>query len=146
MNNTETKETATLCNCGCGLPVTSKYRQGHDARHAGIVARAAVAYADTHGVDYLNDELYESLPTPALKNKAKKAAARMVSKGAKRSERRANSVAKFGSKEGDRTGYVKIGRWDYPARKNARGEVVRNTKRDGSGTWSPADPEKFRAL
>lgn len=142
----ETPETTSVCLCGCEQEVNVKYQMGHDARHAGIVARQAVERAKAQGIDYLMDELYEALPTPALRLKSKRAAANIMSKAATRAERKASKRASFGAKDGDRAGIVRIGRWDYPARKNGRGEVVRNTKRDGSGTWAPANPELFKAL
>jgi hypothetical protein len=38
-------------------------------------------------------------------------------------------------------GTVKVGRWDYPARQDPSTKAVeRNTARDGSGEWVPADP------
>jgi hypothetical protein len=43
-------------------------------------------------------------------------------------------------------GTIKVGRWTYPAAKDADGRVTRNTKRDGSGEWdvvSLADRDKF---
>lgn len=41
------------------------------------------------------------------------------------------------------TGTVKVGRWDYPAKMDQNGIVVRNTKRDRSGEWVDADAERF---
>jgi hypothetical protein len=145
-NDDSLPSTGANCGCGCGFPVERSYRMGHDARHAGLVARAAIEYAAKRGMDYLDDALYEALPSNALKVKAKKQASRLAQRGAKRGERKAAKKASFGAKDGDRTGTVRIGRWEYPARKNGRGEVVRNTKRDGSGTWAPADASKFKAL
>lgn len=36
------------------------------------------------------------------------------------------------------TGTVKVGRWEYPARRDESGDIERNTKRDGSGEWEVA--------
>lgn len=130
----EIPEETNLCGCGCGQEVNSKYKQGHDARHAGEVARAAAETALAKGVDYSMDELYEVLPSQALRIKAKNMAARLVAKKKRQSKRVKAEI-----------GTVRHGRWDYPARKNARGEVVRNTKRDGSGTWTPVDASAFKA-
>lgn len=51
------------CRCGCGAQVASRrlYRPGHDARHAGVAARAALAGDPT---------AVAALPTPALQAKA----------------------------------------------------------------------------
>lgn len=40
-------------------------------------------------------------------------------------------------------GTVKVGRWTYPAEKHAGGTVMRNDKRDGTGSWVEADPAKY---
>lgn len=41
-------------------------------------------------------------------------------------------------------GTVKVGRWTYPAIQGVDGAVMRNTKRDGSGSFTkPADAAKF---
>lgn len=43
-------------------------------------------------------------------------------------------------------GSVKVGRWEYPARK-VGGQVWRNEARDGSGEWIPvADASKFQTV
>lgn len=63
-----------LCKCGCGSPCSRKsnYRPGHDARHAGNVARAIAASED---YTLLND-----LPTDALRDKASAMAERLMDK------------------------------------------------------------------
>ena len=40
-------------------------------------------------------------------------------------------------------GTVKVGRWEYPARKLDSGIIERNTKRDGSGEWVIASEIAF---
>lgn len=40
-------------------------------------------------------------------------------------------------------GTVKVGRWEYPAERFAGGTVMRNAKRDGSGTWVEVDAAKY---
>ncbi len=42
-------------------------------------------------------------------------------------------------------GTVKIGRWTYPAVMDAQGGVTRNTRRDGTGEWTPAPASAFVA-
>lgn len=65
------------CRCGCGESVgkRAKYRPGHDARHAGQVARAAAAKPD-----WDNDIHYEALGSAALMAKARKSAGIIVAK------------------------------------------------------------------
>ena len=62
------------CTCGCGAQVKGLYKQGHDARHAGNVARAAIARLiadpDTNLAD--TSDLVAELPTEALRAKATK--------------------------------------------------------------------------
>jgi len=62
------------CTCGCGAQVKGLYKQGHDARHAGNVARAAIAKLiadpDTNLAD--TSDLVAELPTEALRAKAAK--------------------------------------------------------------------------
>jgi hypothetical protein len=54
------------CRCGCGQKVKGLYKQGHDARHAGNVAREALAA----GADADLNEILAKLPTEALRIKA----------------------------------------------------------------------------
>lgn len=80
--------TTRKCTCGCGEATSSAktmYKPGHDARHAGNVARAMAAdYNDAGNADKL-----EALPTANLQHKAKMMAARLVSKEAAKLERAA---------------------------------------------------------
>jgi len=54
------------CECGCGGQVKGLYKQGHDARHAGDVARQILAA----GSDANLDAFLRRLPTAALRAKA----------------------------------------------------------------------------
>ncbi|QPO16987.1 hypothetical protein KDJ01_gp56 [Arthrobacter phage Kittykat] len=79
--------TTRHCNCGCGEATSSSktmYKPGHDARHAGNVARAMAADYNDAG----NDEKLEALPSANLKHKARMMAARLVEKAAKKAERK----------------------------------------------------------
>lgn len=70
-----TKATAApACTCGCGEQIspTATYRPGHDARHAGAVARAIAADPKQAKTFLL------ALPSPALRAKAQRAADRLV--------------------------------------------------------------------
>lgn len=65
-----------VCPCGCKEHVagSATYRPGHDARHAGQVAKAIAAKpADAVA-------LLESLPTRALQVKARDHAVRLIAK------------------------------------------------------------------
>lgn len=66
------------CLCGCGTNSTSNYRPGHDARHAGQIARAIVDNRAKKGFD--RRELLAVLPSDALKAKAENMAGRMLDK------------------------------------------------------------------
>lgn len=76
------------CICGCGAKVGKKsfYKPGHDARHAGNVARAiAERVASGAARDDAMAQLNE-LPSTKLRNKAEDMADRIVGKAAKRVE------------------------------------------------------------
>lgn len=68
------KTTSPTCTCGCGEQIGPKatYRPGHDARHAGAVARAIAADPKQEKT------LPLALPSPALRAKAQRAAARAL--------------------------------------------------------------------
>lgn len=74
--------TKTACHCGCGEQIGPKatYRPGHDARHAGMVARAIAAEPKQEKT------LLLALPSPALRTKAQRAAARATAKAAEKAE------------------------------------------------------------
>jgi len=61
-----TTGTTVTCRCGCGDPVRtgSRYRPGHDARHAAAVARHLIT------LDRVDDDALDQLPSPALRAKA----------------------------------------------------------------------------
>ncbi|AZF97690.1 hypothetical protein SEA_CALLIEOMALLEY_54 [Arthrobacter phage CallieOMalley] len=83
-NTTTTRQ----CNCGCGEATSSSktmYKPGHDARHAGNVARAMAEDYNDAG----NEEKLEALPSANLKHKARMMAARLVEKAAKKADRTA---------------------------------------------------------
>ncbi|WP_336631110.1 MULTISPECIES: hypothetical protein [unclassified Microbacterium] len=72
-----TKSTTTpTCTCGCGEQIspTATYRAGHDARHAGQVARAIAADPKQAKT------LLLALPSPALRAKAQRAADRLAAR------------------------------------------------------------------
>jgi len=129
------------CACHCGQPVPSRstYRPGHDARHAGQVARDAVD-PFRHGQGAVDSpEFYVELEgRPALAAKARKMALGIVAKAeGKKAAKTGRSIPAQ-----DMTGEVKIGRWTYPARMTIAGKVQRNTKRDGSGSWVALGPKE----
>lgn len=112
--------TTALCGCGCGNPVKSAksiYVPGHDARHAGLIAREAIATGNAQ-------------PVYALSGALQAKALRMI-------ERATTKAVKPAKVEFAPADDVKVGRWTYPARV-VDGNLVRNTKRDGSGEWVAA--------
>lgn len=71
------KGTPTACACGCGEATSGgRYRPGHDARHAGILARQVVAGQQSYAV------AMEQLATPALQAKATRQIERAEAKSA----------------------------------------------------------------
>lgn len=59
------------CKCGCGQQVKGLYKQGHDARHASDVAKRVIALlASDPDVNLADPDLFDELPTQALKAKA----------------------------------------------------------------------------
>lgn len=125
-----------LCLCGCQTPVNNRkrnYKPGHDARHAGQVARAMAAWP---GLEYSDKRagFLDVLPTDALRWKAATMADRLIAKETKgdRAVKHASKAqieaaitagekAKAKSEVGKvefASGKVKIGRWTYPAEQN----------------------------
>lgn len=120
------------CGCGCNENVNGKsnYKPGHDARHAGQVARAIIADPSRESA------LLATLPSVALQTKASNMVTLWSEKAAKKAEKK---VAKVKA-EWEDLEPVKIGRWTYPTRKNTKTNVVqRNQKKDGSGEWVDLD-------
>lgn len=71
--------TTRHCNCGCGEATSSsktQYKPGHDARHAGIVARAMAAAKINGDATYTPG--LDTLPSPKLRSKAEAMARRIV--------------------------------------------------------------------
>lgn len=146
-----------LCLCGCGSALNGKksqYRPGHDARHAGNIARILVEMRNEgKPADQLN-AMVERLGSTTLQTKALGMAHRLEQKAirkddaklpADRKPKASKSAADVVAAEeaahaesqitadGDS---IKIGRWEYPtASKPGSDRVYRNTKRDGSGEW-----------
>jgi hypothetical protein len=122
-----------LCLCGCGFPVNNRkrnYRPGHDAKHAGVVARAMAATSDLDKRDRLKD----ALPTDALKWKAASMADRLIAKGRKEDPNTVpiakvmeQAKADYIQKVTFETGTVKRGRYSYDAERN---------KTSGAVTWT----------
>lgn len=144
-----------LCLCGCLQPVTNRkrnYKPGHDARHAGQVARDMANFPGMN-----NDErrrvLLDALPTDGLRWKAAQMADRLIAKGKAKAfnaatdradkKDQADTVARQdkqdqGNQERHELGIkpvqflqgeVKIGRWKYPAEKNAVSGAVAFTRK-----------------
>jgi hypothetical protein len=82
-NSTPATRQQRECRCGCGEQVASaksEYRPGHDARHAGIVARDIASSS----VQYFERVTADSdLGSDALREKAHKMAERLILKARK---------------------------------------------------------------
>ncbi|MEX5266288.1 hypothetical protein [Kocuria sp. CPCC 204721] len=81
MNTTDTAAVTTpnLCRCGCGdqtKTTKARYLPGHDARHAGQLARAVLAAQDPKQRATVRRTITKQL-SPALQAKAK----RMIERG-----------------------------------------------------------------
>ncbi len=75
----QVKNPTGTCRCGCGENVAkSNYRPGHDARHAGNVARAIAADGSIETTS--SKALLDALPSDALKQKATDMANRLIAK------------------------------------------------------------------
>lgn len=129
------------CRCGCGVNTNhpdSRYLPGHDARHAGAVARSLVAKAKEQELSgaQVAATLTEQLQTEALVTKAHALFLRWSqAPAAKRSHKPAAERRIVNTHE------VRVGRWTYPARTWSVGSPTteRNSKRDGSGEWLPVN-------
>jgi hypothetical protein len=131
------------CRCGCkGICNRGRnYKPGHDARHAGQVARAMAAFPGPANEDK-RAAMLDVLPTDALRWKAASMADRLIAKG----ERTDQVVRKAVNRKVDREqriepvqfaeGEVKIGRWTYPALKNMTSGAVIYAKK---GQDQPAE-------
>lgn len=148
---TKTKPAATTtdfrkCGCGCDENVSGKalYKPGHDARHAGQVARQILTVRPESKA--ARDALLDVLPTDALINKASALAdlwiAKADAKVEREKERADRAAAKAEAKAAKTPEWtdidpVKVGKTEYPARQHRDGHVERNSKKDGSGNWLP---------
>lgn len=74
---TKTKNPTGKCLCGCGENSTSNYRPGHDARHAGVVARQIAGPKVTPAQA---TKALATLPSEALRLKASAMADRIIDK------------------------------------------------------------------
>jgi len=70
-------KTPTPCLCGCGDLTASNYRPGHDARHAGQIAKRMASEFER---DPINMVLLAALPSEKLQEKALKMATRLIDK------------------------------------------------------------------
>jgi hypothetical protein len=134
--STGTSAPAGDCRCGCGATPNKGrgYLPGHDARHAGQVARALIA---DDSADVWR-RLLATLPTEALRSKALAQVTRGNAKaqGAKAPTKR--QVRRAPEAEGLTEGFVTHQGDLIPAQRFVRdGEVVLNINNDadGSGDW-----------
>lgn len=134
------------CKCGCGELANKDrdYRPGHDARHAGNIGRAMAAEFALGHADKA-EALVLQLPSAALRAKARGVALKAAEGKTRRPKAAPKAARTKVAKDVRVLGTVKAGRWTYPAMMDAKGGVVRNTKRDGSGDWKAAPVAKFIA-
>lgn len=116
-NQTPAKATTTrACQCGCGESTSSSktfYRPGHDARHAGIVARDDAASAQE---GHERQFSYEDLPTEALRTKARAMAERLVAKATKApQDRKPKQDAKAAGNKADKKATAELVRQEEEA-------------------------------
>lgn len=131
------------CKCGCRENVAGKsvYRPGHDARHVSrLLATADEVFTRTGALTELIQRAKSELPSTALYAKFIRALDKKNPSESGYAEVEAEKIEAEDLKhEGVAAGYkettVKIGRWEYPARKYTDGTIDRNDKRDGSGDW-----------
>lgn len=88
------------CYCGCGQSLTGKsfYKPGHDARHAGVVGRAAaeeILNAGRLSLTPEDDDAFADLPSDALVRKSKGIAANVL---AREATKRANKAKREADK------------------------------------------------
>lgn len=109
------------CYCGCGEQIASKafYRPGHDARHAGVLGRAAAQEIfETGGVEVdasdVDKDRFSDLPSAALVEKSAKIAQTSLDKLLKKANKNAGPVA----------GIVTVGKKHYDAVRYPDGKVV----------------------
>lgn len=131
-----------LCLCGCGEPVTNRkrnYRPGHDARHAGQVARELVEMMKLGTNSQARKKMLEGLPTDSLRAKAAAMADRISAKATMTRKsttpsdaRRKEVLAEESAKAKLVAGKVKVGRWSYPANRNLINDEVVYTQKGES--------------
>jgi len=125
------------CLCGCEALSSREYAPGHDARHAGQVAREIAQTVIANGgwvgtEDEVRDALNE-LPSQKLRDKAYAHAGRLVEKASKLKTDEPATPAPTPV-----YGTVKIGRWTYHA-KQVDNVVTRSEVKPGSEASNAAD-------
>lgn len=86
--------TTNLCRCGCGEATSSsktQYKPGHDARHAGIVARDIAESASTQYMERVTAD--SDLGSEALIRKAHAMAERLLQKAKAPQDRKPSKAA-----------------------------------------------------
>lgn len=121
------------CRCGCKEICNRgrNYRPGHDARHAGQIARYIAEKDD----EEVWDSALSLLPTQALRDKASDMAIRLLKKVASRTHATRVKLADDGATNEEIekvqfvSGKVKVGRWWYPAEQNLKSGAVSFTRK-----------------
>lgn len=103
-NQTPKTTQTARCNCGCGEATSSSktaYKPGHDARHAGSVARDLAAFW-IDGGEGVGHSMLDELP-PKLQAKATAQAKRLVERVAEKAGTAERKLAKKTSKADEQT-------------------------------------------
>lgn len=131
------------CACGCGGLTRSPeatWIPGHDQKWVGKMAHK-VLVARTTGDQFMEMRVSNEikLRSGALQAKVWGKVAKDWAKVTKKVQKSNNTVAALDDLiqaiDDVATLTVKVGRWEYPAKVNNKGLVLRNTKRDGTGDW-----------
>ena len=137
---------AGYCRCNCGQTTGPKaiYRPGHDAVHVSVLLADLIQHDEFDMVETYKKEF----PSDALRIKFQRAVDNFLTKKAPKAKK-ADSPLEY-----DDTTEYKVGRWTYPTacretprkaddQPGDRYDWHRNTKRDGSGEWVPAEGGEF---
>lgn len=134
------------CGCGCGNMTNSPksvFRPGHDQKLVSKLAyEMKVAFGSGDDVSVFRLEHQARLYSPALQGKIHNAFTKAKQNTRKAATERRKALHEIAALDDLIKAFdvvtpmtVKIGRWEYPAKLNDKGLVLRNTKRDGSGEW-----------
>lgn len=152
--NTKPEAAPHDCYCGCGeqVPGKSFYRPGHDARHAGALARkvAADASKDVTTRTYYSDLPSEKLVTKAIgialavREKADAKVQRETEKAEAKAKREAEKATNNQPKPpANETGTIKVGKNEFAAERNGETGQITYFKGDKTLVASASAAKTF---